>query len=264
MNLYIKAHSYKEEVFIFRPRKYLRTAADFRRATFDRAALFTDADFLGLADFRGTTFVGFAKFSGACFTEEADFREAKFLGPVEFRESKFRGGMGGVPEPVFSLAQFERPEEVIFYKTYLGWALFHNCDVSKFVFSDVSWRERKGTRRFMVFDEEVELAEEAAALTTKPADADERNYCLIAELYQRLKKNYDDRRDYWTAGDFHYGEMEMKRLSSRRKFPILRWLHRYCGLLAWYKYFSEYGESYARPAALLLFFLLVPSPRFIP
>ncbi len=34
----------------------------------------------------------------------------------------------------------------------------------------------------------------------KPADGshDERNFVLIAELYQQLKKNYDDRRDYWT------------------------------------------------------------------
>ncbi len=79
----------------------------------------------------------------------------------------------------------------------------------------------------------------------------------------RLKKNYDDRRDYWTAGDFHYGEMEMKRLASDHHNKALRWLHSNLGLVAWYKYASEYGESYVRPAlwlalVLLVFMLLYP------
>jgi hypothetical protein len=30
-----------------------------------------------------------------------------------------------------------------------------------------------------------------------------RDYGLIAELYEQVKKNYDDKRDYWTGGDFH-------------------------------------------------------------
>src|SRR5437899_2444668 len=47
------------------------------------------------------------------------------------------------------------------------------------------------------------------------------DFLVINELYQRLTKNYDDRKDYWTAGDFHYGKMEMKRLAmpSRRRVP---------------------------------------------
>ncbi len=153
---------------------------------------------------------------------------------------------------------------MIFYRTYLGQALFTNCDVSKVTFSNVRWRERENGKR-MVFEEVVDLKENVAeALRPASGSPDERNYALIAELYQQLKKNYDDRCDYWTAGDFHYGEMEMKRLSSQRENPILRWLHRYLGLVAWYKYFSEYGESYARPAAWLLFFLLVFFPVLYP
>jgi hypothetical protein len=82
----------------------------------------------------------------------------------------------------------------------------------------------------------------------------ERDYELIAELYHQLKKNYDECKDYWTAGDFHYGEMEMKCLRSRAR--NLR-------LMAWYKYASQYGESYMRPLlglafALIIFTLLFP------
>jgi hypothetical protein len=116
----------------------------------------------------------------------------------------------------------------------------------------------------MAFEEEVDLWHPYAE-ALKPADdsPDERNRVLIAELYQQLKKNYDDRRDYWTAGDFHYGEMEMKRLSSGRENPLLRWFKAHLGLVAWYKYASEYGESYVRPAwilglVLLAFGLLYP------
>src|SRR5438876_54545 len=85
----------------------------------------------------------------------------------------------------------------------------------------------------------------------------ERNYRLIAELYQRLKKYYDDRRDYWSAGDFHYGELEMKRLHSPHKNKVLRWLHRNLGLVACYKYASAYGESYIKPIVSLAFILLI-------
>src|ERR1019366_293245 len=86
----------------------------------------------------------------------------------------------------------------------------------------------------MVFEEEVKLdLDEASALRPGSDNHDERNYGLIAELYQQLKKNYDDRKDYWTAGDFHYGELEMKRKSSPRTNKLWRWLHRSLGMVAW-------------------------------
>jgi hypothetical protein len=99
--------------------------------------------------------------------------------------------------------------------------------------------------------------------------ADERNYRLIGELYHELKKNHDDRHDYWTAGDFHWGEMEMKRRHSPHRKKLLRWLHQNLGLCAWYKYASEYGESYDRPllwlvGILLLFMFLFPIPGLRP
>ena len=62
----------------------------------------------------------------------------------------------------------------------------------------------------MVFEEDEGLRLDQAdtvALLAGGGDPAKLNYSLIAELYRQLKKNYDDRRDYWTAGDFHYGEM---------------------------------------------------------
>jgi hypothetical protein len=261
--------------------------AYFIRAVFTRDASFEGAAFLQNAYFTLATFAQDAKFSGAGFEQIVWFDRAKFLGAAEFREPRFRQDGQPHPGPIFSMAVFSRPEAVIFYKTYLGQALFHNCDVSKVAFSSVEWGEREGKR--MVFEEEVDLK---AAPNLKPAkdSPDERDCGLIAELYQQLKKNYDERKDYWTAGDFHYGEMEMKRLATPRAERLARffdWLklrvpdtiwidriervvhrvrrewHRRLSLVAWYRWASEYGESYARPALwlatiLFAFALLYP------
>ncbi|OFW31426.1 MAG: hypothetical protein A3J28_07195 [Acidobacteria bacterium RIFCSPLOWO2_12_FULL_60_22] len=232
--------------------------AHFNFAKFTQEAGFQWATFTQGAHFNCATFTQAAAFFNATFTQLANFGRARFSGEATFWKTTFRNDGEGVG-PVFSEARFEKPERVVFYGNYLGQVLFHNCDVSKVEFSNVEWRKRKNGKR-MVFEEVVSLEHKAAsaeALNPPEGSADERNYGLIAELYQQLKKNFDDRRDYWTAGDFHYGEMEMKRVSSPRSNRVLRWLHRSLGLAAWYKYASEYGESYKRPAVWLGIFLLL-------
>lgn len=245
----------------------------FTSATFTHDAVFAGATFAQDADFRGATFADEADFGSATFTQDtnftessfdgmADFSDTKFFRQAEFRETKFGTkeslGQGLVPSSVFSRAEFFRPEAVVFYKTYLGRTLFHNCDVSKLNFQSVEWRMRKNGK-WKVLEEEknLDLTRDCLeALRPRAGSADEREYSVVATLYQQLKKSYDDRKDYWTAGDFHYGEMEMKRLSSRRQAYVCRWLHRTLGLVAWYKYASQYGESYVRPALLLASVLL--------
>ena len=230
--------------------------ANFVGAGFTQGANFGHAAFTQEADFGGATFTQEADFSGATFTQEANFGHAAFSGEATLWETTFRNDGEGVG-PVFSQARFEKPERAVFYGNHLGQALFHNCDVSNFVFSNVEWRRRKNGKR-MVFEEVVSLEGGAAVdLRLKEGSGDERNYGLIAELYQQLKKNFDDRRDYWTAGDFHWGEMEMKCLSSGRSNLVLRWLDCNLSLTALYKYASAYGESYGRPLAWLGFVLLV-------
>jgi hypothetical protein len=50
--------------------------------------------------------------------------------------------------------------------------------------------------------------------------------------------------------------MEMKRLSCRWQNRLLRWRAQHLSLVVLYKYASEYGESYVRPAWLLVLVLL--------
>ncbi len=230
--------------------------ADFTEATFTQAANFSGATFTHAADFSGATFTQAAHLNGATFTKVADFSKAKFLGPAEFRATTFRRDSSCDPGSIFSLAHFEKPEAVEFADVYLGQALFCRCDVSKVAFSNVTWRRRENGK-WMLFEEVANLDHWSAEFRLRPEEdtPDERNYLVIAELYQQVKKNYDSRRDYWTVGDFHYGGMEMKRLSSPRRNPVLRWLHQNLGLAAWYKYASDYGESYVKPCLCLLLVL---------
>jgi hypothetical protein len=240
-----------------------KESASFRQTAFAQGAGFWKAEFRKDADFVGSIFSQRAHFNATKFAELVDFARAQFLGSAEFDETRFREDGNPVPGLAFSRTEFSKPETVLFQETYLGQALIHNCDVSKITFSSVKWRQRRGTDKRMVFEEDVDLNHPTAvALRPKEGDPNQRDYGLIAEVYQQLKKNYDDRKDYWTAGDFHFGEMEMKRLSSRRKNRILRWLHRNLGLVAWYRYASHYGESYLRPGVLLVATLLLFAALF--
>ncbi len=264
----------------FRGARFMRDA-HFRHATFAQHADFREATFAQDVYFREVIFTEDANFSGATLSQAADFRDAKFRDILRFRKTRFRGDPGlmpakddgRLPGPVFTRTKFDKPQNVEFYQTYLGQALLHNCDVSNLNFSDVTWRLRRGSRKLMIFDEHIEVgADHSGAgiqkqsdyrwdvtegLRPPQGDPNERNYSLVAEIYQQLNKNYDERRDYLAAGDFYYGEMEMKRLAGPQRIPAFRWWHQNFGLVAWYKYASAYGESYIRPVVALLIVLAI-------
>ena len=234
--------------------------ASFHAPTFTGDASFEAAVFTGDASFYDATFTGDVSFERAQLTKLASFRNARFLGGARFRETSFRHDDSLEPGLWFADARLEHPERIEFYKTDLGQALFYNTDVSKIDFTLVGWRKRNS--RSSLFEESIPI-EEADALQPTAGSCDERNYGLIEETYHQLKRNYDAKGDYWTAGHFHYGEMEMLRLHSPFRWKPLRWLARNLGLTALYKYGSAYGESMSRPLAwlvaiALLFALLFP------
>lgn len=229
--------------------------AYFANVDFSQGAFFSEASFARNVDFSRAQFALNVGFVNTVFSKEVHFEEAVFQNGVEFRETLFREDKELSPGPIFTLAQFVNPEASFFYKTYLGQALFCNCDVSRLSFSSVRWRTRPNGKR-QLFEECIDLTA-LLEIWSYVDEPDERDYGLIAETYQQLKKNYDNRQDYWTAGDFHYGEMEMQRLHSPSKNRAVRWLHQNLGLVAWYRYASEYGESYVRPLLALLVVLIV-------
>jgi uncharacterized protein YjbI with pentapeptide repeats len=247
--------------------------ANFGKARFEDDIDMSGSKFEGRPDFRATVFdqnVHFcrgdfaldARFDDCVFRKVVDFRNARFANVVEFRDTKFRQDPPSrdlEPGPIFTNVSFESPEKATFYQTYLGQALFHSCNVSKINFSAVGWR-RRDKLRSMVFDEALDPKYfDRWAVALKPPDHDPNpcSYHFISELYHQLKKNYDDRADYWTAGSFHFGEMEVRRLYSRDRNKLLRWIRSNLGIVACYRYANRYGEGYYRPVLWMLLVLLV-------
>jgi hypothetical protein len=221
--------------------------ADFISATFTQNADFRVATFKQNAHFIGATFTQNANFIYATFTQHADFNLATFADAATFRETKFRYDFSLEPSLIFTDVTIAHPERIEFYNNNLGQALFHNTDVSKIDFTLIQWydrgrinRYRRNDRlfqwlrffvlrrrhpwmkrwkllarithrrnpRYCLFDEVADPAH-TRALKPQKNSPDERNYSLIAETYQQLKRNFDAKGDYWTAGHWHYGEMEM-------------------------------------------------------
>jgi hypothetical protein len=238
---------------------------DFQGATFTRNAIFCSATFTRNADFRFATFKQTARFEDTKFHRTTYWQGCRFLDQAEFRHTKFDPRNPRMPSAVFAFAKFSKPGEIVFDDVDVSRALFHNCDVSQVSFtSSVTWGKRKGNRGLAVFEETISLEQEYGRELLRDG---KRDYWAVAQIYQQLKKNYDSRLDYWTANEFHFGEMEMKRLAGPTDGRLLwlrRWWHRNLSLVAWYKYASDYGNSYGKPAVWLLVLILFLFPALLP
>jgi uncharacterized protein YjbI with pentapeptide repeats len=254
--------------------------AEFCRATFTKDANFNDATFTQNANFFKATFTQAARFEKTKFHGTAVWHSSRFLDQAEFRGTKFEPLVEGQHSAVFALAKFSKPGEIVFDDVDLSRVLFHNCDVSQVCFTSVRWAKREGNRGLAVFEETIDLEQYARGLKRDG----QRDFRAVAQIYQQLKKNYDSRLDYWTANEFHFGEMEMMRLAGpargllfrgrwmrrlarhiRQQFMRLRqWWHPRLSFVALslYKYASDYGNSYGKPLAWLLGVLLAAALLF--
>jgi hypothetical protein len=235
----------------------------FGQATFTQSADFSFATFVESASFFRATFTQNGLFVGTRFYRTADWTGCRFFGQAEFRRTEFKSIDNGTPSGVFTLAEFAKPEEVVFDGVDLSRALFINCDVSEFWFtSSVEWAKRDGDDGLAVFEEII-------LLDARPSEIQQQygglNHRAIEQIYHQLKKNYDARLDYRQANDFHFGEMEMRRLEPRTCQRLLKpWgrLRPRLGPEAWYKYASDYGNSFAKPAWWLAATLLAAALCF--
>jgi hypothetical protein len=74
-------------------------------------------------------------------------------------------------------------------------------------------------------------------------------YDYVQDLYQQLKRNFENQGSYTEAGDFYYGEMECYRKSS--------WARRYLpSLINLYRISSGDGQRYIRAGIVLILMLL--------
>jgi len=247
----------------------------FHKATFKQGVTFEGSNFAGRADFRNSSFQNRANFSDSVFVDKAEFDEAEFEGWTEFVGTKFNGGGDFLGTSFtgeklsFAFSHFQErtlfrsrrdeqqdivpifegddvnftqvtihpPNVLIFRIADLSKCRFLETDLREVELTDVRW-PRLGNR-LVVYDEIVYLGKREVP-----------PWGLLERLYRDLKQNCEDRRDYERAGDFHYGEKEI-----RRKNPDTSTLLRF--FLTVYWLISGYGERYMRPIASAFVLLVV-------
>jgi hypothetical protein len=123
---------------------------------------------------------------------------------------------------------------------------FQATDISSINFIANSWRKEK-QKKIEILDHR--LAKSGTAYGNKELP----HYMVLpeecAETYRQLKKNFESKGNFIDAGDFHYGEMEIRRLSGGA-------LEKYFSLYAFYKLLSGYGEKPLRSITVFLIMLL--------
>lgn len=107
---------------------------------------------------------------------------------------------------------------------------FKATNISEINFIDNTWKQ-VSQRHIELIDQKIAQSKISLDYIRGPYGGVSLNEC--AEIYTQLKKNFEAKGNYIDAGNFHYGEMEMRRLSSKSKFSIY----------LFYKILSDYGES---------------------
>ena len=224
--------------------------ASFRRAKFGNGASFSEATFGIKAHFRDAEFGNEASFWSAEFGNEASFRG------VKFHSVKFIGAENKIFKASvnFSYSVFEQPENTEFVNANLSKASFLHCQGIEKIsrFEKVEWALKgKFFKRKSIHDE----------ITVGETDeGEDKHYEYVAEVYRKLRLNYERNLRFPEAGDFYIGEMEMKRRNAKLfgikiKNRILNFIIRNTSLIAWYRNFSYYCENYCLP--LLWIFAII-------
>ena len=261
----------------------------FNDATLDGYIGFVSTHFKGevwfagisyaMADMIGTTFEKDAHFHNTVFAA-GSFIETQFKGTTTFgyfkhmEQSPNQDIAKEAPNTIF----FEGVDmkHLLFREANLANASFNQCyNLDQAKFYDCKWNS-ESSRSHVLYDELVlrgkvtpweEMAERAIRIresespTNTASDSAEvaqpteslleGKYAAVEETCRALKKHFEDRRNFLAAGDFHEGEMEMRRLA---KGP---WRRNLLSVEAVYWRLSRYGQRWLRPLGWLLGLLLL-------
>lgn len=224
--------------------------ADFSRVQFGNGAYFSQAQFSDEANFSWAEFDNGAYFSEAQFNNKTKFYMSTFMDEVRFIWTKFNN------ESFinFEYSKFHKPKDVRFQNVNLSNISFLYTDITEVEFLNEEWAKKNG--RLTAVDESRIMEDENIT------------YEAVAQLYRRLRRNYEDNYRFAEAGNFFIGEMEMRRLDVTARFrnekvkKIELWFKRNFSLLGIYKHLSFYGESYIRPA-IYAFIVIISYPMLM-
>jgi len=148
-----------------------------------------------------------------------------------------------------------RPEELriegrcVFASTPRGWRLRYGCLPWHWTDRDTLYEERLWRARYQVPRLGWSLPDDPDADPSEAGDEAELDAARLAVLYRQLRRAVEDARNEPGAADLYYGEMEMRRLSTRR------WDERI--LLTAYWLVSGYGLRGSRAMLMLVALLVV-------
>jgi uncharacterized protein YjbI with pentapeptide repeats len=125
----------------------------------------------------------------------------------------------------------------------LSRAMLADSAIAAAQFDDVEWDTRKmfatHRRRSAIWDE--------------GAAREPQQFAAVGRFYHDVRVSYERKNQSELAGDFYYGEIEMRRRSQP-------WFIRSISLAAWFKYLSGYGENYVLSLIWLAVFVLLLCP----
>lgn len=169
---------------------------------------------------------------------EVSFFRAKFLGEGKVSFIKTIFSKEGILK--FSYVDLESPENVQFIDTDLGMASLYRTDLRNIKFRRVNFFAPG--QNGLLDDKWNEIFPKKK----KDYRGKRKEDLYHIELsYTQLKQNFESNRDYSRAGDFHVGEMEMR----RKQYKLF---NQYISILSFYKFLSNYGQSWKRPSWLFL------------
>lgn len=211
----------------------------FLRTKFVGQTSFPNVLFNGEAEFIETDFNSFSHFCEAEFRGETNVDATRFRSEANFRRTKFQGVttfQGGKKEPIFfdkailEGIRLDKKDTLRFLNVNLSKAQFLDSDVAHMDFVGVRWCCMGKVFHRTAIYEELLISDEtrAPSLTS------------VEKLYRQLKQNYEERRDFGRAGDFHMGEKEMQLRNSDTPFGTRI-------LLSLYKFTNGYGERSIAP-----------------
>ena len=265
----LRGHTFTKGVLFSEARFY--GSAIFSEATFQRPVDFDHAVFAGSADFYSMAFEDAVSFALVRFEDDADFVDGVCQGPADFNQCSVAGRLHFLnwefeQECSFWSLRRSKGGAILFDLVNLDKATFLGTQLESVEFQAVRWLS-SGKRRNMLYDELPGSPRGAGgrrADPEHPLSEAELGYHQdqLAANYRQLVLNYERTRDFDTAEDFHFGEMEMRNIIAGRRlrYASLRWLWRHVGPYKLYRVFSGYGASWARALCWLLVWSLLVFP----
>jgi len=153
---------------------------------------------------------------------------------------------------IIAMCSFTHPSNLTIYGCKLQNSSFPHTQVSELSFVDNDWRGNLKDK-ILLRDHQMLLGVE---VTETHGGHPVATIGQCAETYRQLKANFESRGNYIDAGDFHWGEMEMRRLAGlygRNAKALERTKPWRClNLYSAYRFLSGYGESPSRAALVFL------------